>query len=361
MVLPLPQTKEFVDRLAALADECRSDLGEASQSLQEIGLLVGQSATEVDRLTQRELSLANRVREMEANLESFARKDIRDMYHAAHEVELRLMMMRSQVEQLEEREKSIRSYQEKLRILLELSESQLKVEEQKASLPDNRTRLLRRTQTGGSTIPFEEVVQAEEDERLRVARQVLEGPAQTLANVLLRAEICQKTIERDAGQAQFELTDLRTVASTALRDTRRLLYELRPVVLREIGVVPTLRRYVTEIMRLRGIEANVVGPETDEKLPEILRVALYRLMQQMISAAASEDAVTQIDIDVRYEDAQVIGRVEAHGDAVDKSPKIQRFLADDSIRRRIERLSADIQSESVGHRTNRLTVVIPLG
>jgi hypothetical protein len=81
----------------------------------------------------------------------------------------------------------------------------------------------------------------------------------------------------------------------------------------------------------------------------------------MISAAASDEAVTKIDIDVRYEDAQVIGRVEAHGDAIDKSQKIQRFLTDDTVRRRIDRLSADIQSESVGHQTYRLTVVIPLG
>jgi two-component system sensor histidine kinase DegS len=361
MVLPLPQTKEFVDRLIALADECRSDLGEASQSLQEIGLLVGQSTTEVDRLTQREMSLANRVREMEANLESFARKDIRDMYHAAHEVELRLMMMRSQVEQLEEREKSIRSYQEKLRILLELSESQIKAEEQKAAQPDNRTRLLRRSQTSSVTIPYEEVVQAEEDERLRVARQVLDGPAQTLANVLLRTEICQQTMQRDPAQAQDELSDLRGVASNALRDTRRLLYELRPVVLKEIGVVPTLRRYVAEIVRLRGIEANIVGPETDEKLPEVLRVALYRLVLQMISAVASEELVTGVDIDVRYEDAQVIGRVEARGEGLERSQRIQRFLTDESVRRRIERLSADLQSESAGSQTYRLTVVIPLG
>ncbi len=361
MALPVPQTKEFVDRLAALADECRSDLAEASQSLQEIGLLVSQSNTEVDRLTQREMSLGNRVREMEANLESFARKDIRDMYHAAHEVELRLMMMRGQVEQLQEREKSIRSYQEKLRILLELSESQLKAEERKQSAPDNRTRLLRRAQSGGSGVPFEEIVQAEEDERLRVSRQVLDGPAQILANVLLRAEICQRSIEREPERAQAELIELTTVASSALRDTRRLLYELRPVVLKEIGVVPTLRRYVNDIVRLRGVEANIVGPETDEKLPDVLRMALYRLVQQMISAVASDDDVTRIDIDVRYEDAQVIGRVEAHGDGIARSQQIQRFLSDETVRRRLERLSADLQSENVGQKTSRLTVVIPLG
>jgi glucose-6-phosphate-specific signal transduction histidine kinase len=122
-----------------------------------------------------------------------------------------------------------------------------------------------------------------------------------------------------------------------------------------------LRRYVAEIVRLRGIEANIVGPETDEKLPEVLRVALYRLVQQMISAVSSEESVTGVDIDVRYEDAQVIGRVEARGEGLERSQRIQRFLTDESVRRRIERLSADLQSESAGSQTYRLTVVIPLG
>lgn len=356
MAVPITQTKEFLSRLEALAEECRGDLAEVGQSLSEIHLLIAQSQSEVERLTQRELTLSNRMREMENNLESYSRRDIRDMFHAHHETELRLLMMRSQVEQLDEREKSITLYQEKLRLLLELAETQLRAEEDRSG-QDTRTRLLRRSQS--AEIPFADVIQAEEDERLRLAQLVVDGPAQALANVVLRTEICERAFERAPDQLSVELGELRGVAAEALRDTRRLLYELRPVVLREIGVVPTLRRYLADLARLRQIETRISGPEHDDKVPELLRVVFYRLVQQMISAAADEQ-VGEIAVVVRYEDAQLLARVEAYGPGRDAAQAIPRLLADETLRRRLDRLSADLHFELAGSDTAHLSLVIPL-
>src|SRR5690349_13037786 len=90
--LPPPQTREFVDRLTSLAMECREELEHSSQSLQEIALLLNQTQSEVDRLATRETQQNQRIREMEASIESFPRTEIRDAYTAAHEVQLRLFM-----------------------------------------------------------------------------------------------------------------------------------------------------------------------------------------------------------------------------------------------------------------------------
>ncbi len=358
MPLPPPQTKEFVDRLAALAAECRGELESTSQSLQEIALLVNQTSAEVDRLSQRELQIANRVREMETNLESYARADIRDLYHAAHDVELRLMMMRNQMEQLQEREQSIRTYQEKLRVIVEIADSHLQAAQEREQAAG--TRLLRRGQNGSaSVVPLGDIIEAREDERGLLAQRVLEGPAQTLANVILETEICERLLERAPERAQGELAELRRIATRALLDTRRMLYELKPVVLKELGVVPALRRYLAEIARDREIQANVVGPEADP-VPEVIQAALYRLLQELVAAAAADDGVARIDVDVRYEPAQVIGRVEVTGDAVAKRQALARYLASEAARRRTELLGADLQREAVSESTTRLTLVVPL-
>lgn len=360
MPLPPPDTKEFTNRMSALAGQCRAELEETSQALQEIALLINQSNAEVDRLSQRELQLANRVREIDANLESYARSDIRDMLRAAHDIELRLLMMRSQLEQLQEREESIRSYQDKLRTLAELAESHIKTGEDQGA-DGSRTRVLRRgLATALATVPLADIIQAQEDERLRLARRVVDGPAQILANVILQAEICERLMDRDPEQARAELSELRAAATKALVDARRMLYELRPVTLGELGVVQTLRRYVTEIARQRQIEANVIGPESDDKLPEVLRVALYRLCQEAISAVAADDNVTHLDLDIRYEDAQVIGSLEARGEGIQRSQSISRFREDDLIRQRLDQLGAELHFEPVGESTVRLTLVVPL-
>ena len=105
------------------------------------------------------------MREMEAGLESFSRIEIRDAFVAAHEVQMRLFMMRSQIEQLESRRDSIDSLQQKLRILLDLAE--INSDQHVASESDPRTRLL--APTGDLSIDIDigsQIIQTRESERL---------------------------------------------------------------------------------------------------------------------------------------------------------------------------------------------------
>lgn len=360
MPVPVPETKEFFDYMADIAARTRADLEESSQSLREITLLVSQTSSEVDRLSQRELQLSNRVREMDANLEAYARSDIRDMLRASHDVELRLLMMRGQLEQLQERETTIRSYQDRLRILAELAETYVKPNEPRPGTAEFRTRGLRRSSTKAS-VPLGDVIQAAEDERLRVARQIVDGPAQILADVILETEICERLLERQPERAAAELSELRRLATNGLVDARRLLFELRPVVLGELGVVGTLRRYLADVTRQRTIEANVNGPDSDDVLPEALRVALYRLLQEAAGAAIADPNITNVDVDVRYEDAQVSCKLEARGHELDRNQTLTRFRGDETVRRRLEQLGAELQLEAVGEGLLRAGLVVPLG
>jgi len=360
MPLPAPETKEFNDYMADISARTRADLEESSQSLREISLLINQTSSEVDRLAQRELQLSNRVREMDANIEAYARSDIRDMLRAAHDVELRLLMMRGQLEQLQERETTVRGYQDKLRTLAEVAETHVKSGEPRPGTSEFRTRGLRRPSSRAS-VPFGDLIQAAEDERLRVAQQIVDGPAQILADVILETEICERLLERQPERAAAEIGELRRVATTGLRDARRLLYELRPVVLGELGVVMTLRRYLVEIARHRPLEATVNGSESDDALPDPLRVALYRLLQGAIGAATADPNVTSLDIDVRYEDAQVVCRVEVRGRELDRNQTLTRYRADETVRRRLEQLGAELQIEVLGDGLLRAGLVVPLG
>src|SRR5262245_9166483 len=133
MALPPPQTREFVDRIIALEDECRRENDLSAQSLQEIALLLAKTNSEAEKVASRELQLANRVRDMEMHLDNYGREDIRDLYTSSHELQLRLYMMRSQAEQLQSRQQHIKEYQEKLRLLLELLMLQIRQNDEPAA------------------------------------------------------------------------------------------------------------------------------------------------------------------------------------------------------------------------------------
>jgi two-component system, NarL family, sensor histidine kinase DegS len=362
MPLAKPQTREFIEEMSAISAENRSQLEQTSQSLEEIKLLINQTASEVERLNQREVQLSNRVREMEANIESFSRQDIRDILRASHETELRLFMMRGQLEQLQERDQNIREYREKVRLLVEIAEGQVRAEEERQSEEERKTSRLRRRDSSDQVArtPFEDVIKAQEVERGRVSRKIADGPAQALANIILEAEICSRLIDRDIEQCREELQALRDMSTRALHDSRRMLYELKPVTLRELGVTGTIRRYLTDIARSLKIETNVVGPESDDEIPEALRLALYRILQEIISTAASIVDIESIEVDIRYEDAQMIGRVECRAPGIERAGALHSIAEDEGVRERLDQLEADLQPEIVGDNHARVTVVVPL-
>src|SRR5205807_4624062 len=108
-----------------------------------------------------------------------------------------------------------------------------------------------------------QVFQIIEEERMRIARDMHDGPAQSMANLVLQAEILERLISRDPQLVVNELADFKDAVRTVLDETRRLIFDLRPMTLDDLGLVPTLRKFVKELGERAGIAATlrVVGQE----------------------------------------------------------------------------------------------------
>ena len=358
MSLPPPQTRDFVDRLTSLEIECRDELSQGTQAIQEIELLIRQTQQEVDRLSQRENSQNNRLREIETSLESFSRADIRDVLVANHEVQMRLFMMRSQLEQLESRRDSVRKQQEKLRILLDLAEINRDIEVQ--SEEDEKTRIL------AGTVSFTEaadlaihIINAREQERARVALQLTDGPAQVLANVILRTQILSRVAERAPDQLPTEIEDLKKLASDSLLDVRRTIFEMRPLMIDELGLVATLRRYCIDFSRENNASVSVDGPDSDDPIPSTSRVALFRLIQQGMLALVKPNAGMKLNIQIRYEEAQLLVRLDSASPDDTPSQEAARFSHDPYVMESLSLIGASVQAESFAS-GQRISFFLPL-
>ena len=353
------------ERFQKLEADCRRELEQAREQLTEIQLLQQQSSNEVDKLSQREGTIATRVRDMEINLENYTRADIKAFYTAAHEVSLRLFMMRSQVEQLQARQEQIRERQEHLSLILDLLNSlgaNAKPEPEPA--PASSSPVLPSAEVIAAAASLRRVIEAQESERQRVSRYLHDGPAQTFSNLVLRAEICERMIERDVAEAKSELQGLRGVLTTTLQETRRLIFDLRPMILDDIGLIPTLRRYLTEVGRGRGFTPTVRGPENDDGLPSHVRSLLFRLVQDIIAGLATRGALEQVTIDLRVDEPVVELTIDVRGQAQaqDIGPALDEVLALDEVRQRLEMLAATTQVNRSGeHGASLVIVAAPLG
>lgn len=359
-MLPPPQTKEFFERVIALEGECRQELEQSMQSLTEIQLLLSRTTSEVEKLANRELPMSSRLRDMEMHLDHYSREDIRDLYNTSHETQLRLFMMRSQAEQLQNRQLHIKDFQQKLRLLIDLLGIQATPAEDHAGSPvqsRGTTGLLGQT-AALTNLSALSLVEAQEDERLRVSREISDGPTQTLTNLMLKAEICGRLIDRDIVEAKQELAGLKTMIGSSLQETRRIAFDLRPIVLSEIGLVKTLRKYLAELQRLRGIACDVHGPE---RLPlnDVMQIALFRFVQAMLGALLSEGGADTISVHIGIGDGMARVLVEAVNVETERET-IAASLIESHFQHRLSYFGATMETETRSNRGYAIEIDIPL-
>ena len=359
-MLPPPQTKEFFDRVLALEGECRQELEQSMQSLTEIQLLLSKTNSEVEKLANRELQMSNRVRDMEMHLDNYSREDIRDLYNTSHETQLRLFMMRSQSEQLQNRQQHIKDFQEKLRLLIDLLGIQATPTEDLSHSSVNgrgTTGLLGQTEVLANVSALS-LVEAQEDERLRVSREISDGPTQTLTNLMLKAEICGRLIDRDVVEAKQELAGLKTMISSSLQETRRIAFDLRPIMLSEVGLIKTLRKYLAELQRLRGIDCDVQGPD-QLPLNDVMQIALFRFVQSMLGALLSEGGADTISVHVGIENGMARVLVEAVNAETERET-IVASLEETHYQHRLSYFGATMETETRSNRGYAIEIDIPI-
>lgn len=207
----------------------------------------------------------------------------------------------------------------------------------------------------------ERVIKAQEEERRRVAREIHDGPAQAMANVVLRAEICERLLQSGRDDVGQELSQLKTLVKESLRELRRIIFNLRPMTLDDLGLVPTLNRYLENLRDHEGIpvDFSVFGEEA--RLPSMMEVALFRFVQEAVNNARKHAKARRIQVTIEYaDDKGVVVAVEDDGIGFDPealgSDLIQReSFGLMSMKERIELLDGEFSLASSPGKGTRIT------
>jgi len=146
------------------------------------------------------------------------------------------------------------------------------------------------------------IVTAQEEERRRLSREIHDGPAQMMANVLMRTDLIER-IYREKGieLALAELSDLKQTVRNALSEVRRIIYDLRPMALDDLGIIPTLKKYTSTAMEYnQGIDIKFRSTKSEISLPKDYEVAIFRLVQECINNALKHANPTEINVKIEW-------------------------------------------------------------
>ena len=93
------------------------------------------------------------------------------------------------------------------------------------------------------------VIKAQEEERYRMSREIHDGPAQDMANMLIQTSIVEKLMDKDMEEAKRTLRELRSQIKECLGSVRQIIFDMRPMALDDLGLVPALRHHSTNSCR----------------------------------------------------------------------------------------------------------------
>jgi len=342
------------EQLSILIQESEKEYASIQKELKEIDVLIRQSTTEVEKLAQRNTQLASRVRQMELNIETFPRGDIKELYEAAHEAQMRLFMMRGQLEQLQNRQQGLEAQSQRV---LRLSEAASQI------VPGDITRQLGSgAQPGQSDVV--RVIEAQENERQRLARQIHDGPAQSLTNLILQAEICERMFDSDPAQARVELGNLKNAVNATFQKIRDFILTLRPMMLDDLGLVPTLKQYVQGFEEKTKLSTSfaVMGRET--RLPSHTEVTIFRVIQELLTNVNKHAHASHAQVTLDFQENTVVATVEDDGSGFDLSElqsasQQRRGLGLTTLQERAEMLGGTLNIESRIGRGTRARLELP--
>jgi signal transduction histidine kinase len=205
----------------------------------------------------------------------------------------------------------------------------------------------------------------QEEERRRIARELHDETAQSLASLLLGLSGLQSA--RNVKAARAQARELHQVATRALAEVRRLAWGLRPSVLDDLGLAAALARYASEFGRSREIEVEVDAARLGEaRMPAAVETALYRIMQEALSNVARHAAARRVRVQVARFGAMVSMAIVDDGLGFDPErppapATAAHGLGIHTMRERAVVLNGTLTIESAPGRGTRVGVEIPLG
>jgi signal transduction histidine kinase len=164
------------------------------------------------------------------------------------------------------------------------------------------------------------VIDAQEAERARVARDLHDQIGQSLTSVLLGLRLVDGSLASetpDVDDVRAHTADVRALVGQALDEVRRLAFDLRPTVLDDLGLVAAVRRLASDHTERHGlpVELTLVGLDDDTRLEPVVETGVYRVVQEALTNVARHAHASRAEVEL----------------AVEEDHRVRATVADDGV------------------------------
>ena len=202
------------------------------------------------------------------------------------------------------------------------------------------------------------VVEAQELERRRLARELHDETGQALTSILLGLKALEERTGDEASRAATE--ELRGLVVSTLQDVRRLAVELRPTALDDFGLVAALERLTASFAEQTGISVDFQTALADERLPEEVETALYRIVQESLTNVVKHARARRVSILLARKEGSVKAVVEDDGRGFDPAEQAGDGFGLVGMSERLALLGGRLEVESDADAGTTIAAEVPV-
>jgi len=268
-----------------IAEDCRQQCETLKASLEESINETARIVEQVDRCERLEKIARVRLMEVSRNFSAFSENDIKEAYHNAQTKQNELTELRQQ-------ESALRKKRDDYTLQLKKFE---KITFKADSCLQNTALAIKVLETSSSKVSdtLEDAfkrqqltvwkVESMEAQRRKIARELHDGPAQTMASMLLRLDLIEYLFTQDLDKTMEEIKNIREMGRESLSDIRHIMYDLKPSAINDLGMVATLQEYFDDYETKYDFTVDFVFFGKEKKHELALEIALFRMVQEAVA------------------------------------------------------------------------------
>ncbi len=353
--------KNGQDEIFSISENVQSECEKMKMELEVLRIRVQMLITEVEYLEKEEKKSKERLSLVSKNFQKQSEESIRKAYEEARDIQIKLTLKREEEKNLIKARNDLEirlkknydilqkadNYMSKMKSVIDFLLGDLENVSKKMDSLEDKTQIGMR------------IIKAQEEERGRIVRDIHDGPAQSIASLVIKSEIIEKLVDKDLNRAKSEIKNMKGVLRSILRDVRRIMYDLSPSSLEDLGLIPTIKRLISDIEYEKGICLDLIILSKEELVSPLIRLTIFRIIQESLNNACKHSKAKNIKIKLDITKKRVAGLIEDDGIGFDISTRKKGSLGIGFMRERAELLDGKLNMESKKGEGTKVIFVLP--
>ena len=363
----IKQISNSREQILEIVDNVRIEYENQKSELVLIRGSIDKVINEVDALEAQDKLMRKKLVEVSKKFDAYNEDEIKSVYEKASDVRVKFIMKQRDERQLRERrdtleialKKSIKNIDNSERVVNQIGIAM-------SYLEGDILSVLEGADKSSEMFIGIKILEAQENERKRISRDIHDGPAQHIANIIMKADICSIIIQKDLNEGLKELIDLKESVKVALKEVRSIIFDLRPMTLDDLGLNKTIEQSVKSISEDFNIDIKLKLKPMQTEVESIIQVAIFRIIQEIFNNIKKHSKAKHVEVKLDYGTKYIRLLISDDGIGFNVEETLKRVKTKGTsygligILDRVNQLQGEIHIESLSGAGSVYNVVLPV-